>query len=188
LTRMDDRRSGVHGREGRSALVVGSLSSLNLQEVRVITFFGIDPGVNGGIAYLCQGVATLYSFKDRTLGDMVKLFDLVFKGVRGESKVILERVHAMPSKFRGCSTSWTLAENYATLKTLLTVYEVPYEVVLPEKWQTVMGVRIKKTKQKVDKKKINREKAQALFPKTAGITLDTADALLIAEYNRRTHR
>ena len=166
-----------------------------------MTFIGIDPGVNGGIASIqCEtslrsGVVEMHSFRDMTLQDIVWLFSRLFGGgTRPVGQfVMLERVHAMPSTFRGCATSWTLAESYATIKTLLTVYEVPFEVVLPEKWQTVIGVRIKHTKgkkleDKVDKKKINREKAQALFPKVSGITKDTADALLLAEYNRRTHK
>lgn len=131
----------------------------------------------------------LWSFRDKTLQDIVALFSKLFLHTyRGEVLATLERVHAMPSKFRGCSTSWTLAESFATIKTLLTVYEIPWELALPEKWQVVMGVRIKKTKKKVDKKKINCEKAQALFPKVFGINKDNADALLLAEYNRRTHK
>ena len=157
-------------------------------------YFGIDPGVRGGIARIsCVNgklkAVELWSFTDHTLHDLVGLFSSLFQHTfYREILVTLERVHALPSTFRGCSTSWTLAENFSAIKTLLTMHEIPFELVLPEKWQTVMGVRIKKTEKKVDKKKINREKAQALFPKLAGITKDTADALLIAEYNRRTHK
>lgn len=161
-------------------------------------FVGIDPGVSGGIAVMnitpdlkiAPGIVEMHSFRDMTMADTVYLFDRLFGSPTRDDKlhVMLERVHAMPSKFRGCSTSWTLAESFAMVKTLLTVHEVPWEMVLPEKWQTEIGVRIKKTKKKVDKKKINREKAQALFPRLAGITKDTADALLLAEYCRRTHR
>lgn len=150
--------------------------------------FGIDPGVNGGIAKIDGATVSLFSFADHTLSEMVGLFSALFEDDRMLKKVMLERVHAMPSTFRGCSTSWALAEGFSMIKTLLTVYQVPFELVLPEKWQGALGVRVKKSRKKVDKKKINREKAQALFPRLIGITKDTADALLIAEYARRTYR
>lgn len=154
------------------------------------TFVGIDPGVSGGIAIMNTGIIEMHSFRDMTLQDTVALFDRLFGSPTRNAtlRVMLERVHAMPSHIRGCMTSWILCESFMMIKTLLTVHEVPWEMVLPEKWQMEIGVRIKKSKVKVDKKKINREKAQALFPRLAGITLDTADAVLIAEYARRTHR
>jgi hypothetical protein len=153
-----------------------------------VILVGIDPGVSGGIAKI-EGVnVTLFSFRDHTIQDLVGLFAVVFARGQGEMFVMLERVHAMPSTFRGCSTSWTLAENFSTIKTLLAVHEVPYEMVPPEKWQLALGCRWPKSVKYGKRKKLLREKAQALFPKVPSINKDTADALLLAEYNRRTHR
>lgn len=154
-------------------------------------YVGIDPGVNGAIAMINdRGKVCLYPLRDMTLQSMVFLFESIFVIGQGGPPMIvmLERLHALPSSFRGCSTSWTLSGSYHSIKTLLAVYEVKVDEVLPAKWQSEIGVTIKKSKVKVDKKKINREKAQFLFPKVEGINLDTADALLIAEYCRRIHK
>lgn len=147
--------------------------------------YGCDPGVSGGLARMDGRDIELYSFKDHTLQEIVNLFDSLFDSEVEDKFVMLEQLQPLPSFIRGCKASWVLAESYATIKTLLTVHKVPFELVLPQKWQKFMGLVIKKTKKKIDKKKLNREKAQALFPRLGTITLETADALLIATYCKR---
>lgn len=155
-------------------------------------FYGIDPGVNGGIAKLGSPheEVELYSFQDLTIGEMVTLFRETFAGHTVKFSVMVEQLQPLPSFIRGCKASWVLAENYSMIKTLLTVHYAVFQLVRPSVWQAEFGLVIpkSKTKKKVDKKKLNREKAQALFPRTSGISKETADALLIAEYARRTHR
>lgn len=155
------------------------------------TFYGIDPGVSGGIAKMEEGIVMeLRSFQDLTMREMVELFDEIFPGTIPHPYILLEQLQPLPSFIRGCKASWVLAENYSMIKTMLTVKRVPFVLVRPIVWQTEFGLVIPKTKskKKIDKKKLNREKAQQLFPRVDFITKDTADALLIAEYSRRLHQ
>jgi hypothetical protein len=59
---------------------------------------------------------------------------------------------------------------------------------LPEKWQKGMDCKFPKSTKYAQRKKLLRTKAQSLFPKVEGVTKDTCDALLIAEYCRRTYK
>jgi hypothetical protein len=63
---------------------------------------------------------------------------------------------------------------------LLTGEEFPFEEVSPQKWQKAMGCMTK------GDKNVSKAKAQQLFPQLK-ITHAIADALLIAEYARRTY-
>lgn len=157
--------------------------------VEAVIYYGIDCGVSGGIAQIKnRNDISLYSFKDCTIKDIVGLFSMIFGNDGDERFVIVERVHAMPSKFRGCSTSWTLAESFSVVRTLLAVEEVPYELVLPQTWQKAMRCKFDKSVNYTKRKKLLMTEAQSLFPNLQDITRDTADALLIAEYCRRVHK
>ena len=63
---------------------------------------------------------------------------------------------------------------------LVTAAELPFEFVVPAKWQRAMGCLTK------GDKKVSYRKAQELFPHVK-VTHWNADALLIAEYARRTY-
>ena len=153
-------------------------------------YYGIDAGSSGGLARIVDENIKLWSFEDHTIPEMVGLFHLVFQDqdLSAARKVMLEKLQPLPSFLRGGRASWVLAQSYATIKTLLSVHNMAYEEVRPAIWQKEFGLVVKKSKKRIDKKKLNREKAQALFPGIMGITLATSDALLIAEYNRRTHK
>jgi hypothetical protein len=60
----------------------------------------------------------------------------------------------------------------------LTAADVPFDEVLPVKWQTVMGCR------SGGDKNITKARAQQLFPHVK-VTHAIADALLLAEFCRR---
>jgi hypothetical protein len=67
------------------------------------------------------------------------------------------------------------------LQAVLTALRVPYERVRPQAWQKAMGCLTK------GDKNVSKRRAQELFP-SLKVTHATADALLIAEFNRRTAR
>lgn len=149
--------------------------------------FGIDPGVSGGIASMERGKVTLFSFQNLTMQETIDLLATLFS-IPDDKFVMLEKLQPLPSFLRGCKTSWILSGHYHMLKTLLSVHKVSFDEVRPQVWQSALGCITPKTKdkdKKVDKKKLNREKAQALFPEVKKINACTADALLIAEYARR---
>ena len=138
-------------------------------------FIGIDPGLSGGIAFIPDN-GTPWAHKmpetDRDLIDLLRdsinLFD---------ARATLELVHSSPQM--GVKSAFTFGEGYGRLQMALTAMGIPYERVRPAMWQKAMGCLTK------GDKNVSKRKAQELFPDLK-ITHAIADALLIAEYNRRT--
>lgn len=150
-------------------------------------FLGVDPGVNGTMTIITskrQWVMTI-SFSGLSTMQISRYLDL--SDYDDEAFCVLERVHAMPSKFRGSSSSWELAESFSMLKTILTLRGVPFSQVLPERWQKELKLPAKGDKTYDAHKKVLHQRAQALYPK-ANLLKGTADSLLIAEYARRTFK
>jgi hypothetical protein len=142
-------------------------------------YLGIDPGKSGGMAALSSTGSTkwAYKFENMTERDLADIFESI-----SGSKVftVMERLHAMPARFRGNVGNWNLGEHYGMLKGFLFAYRIPFELVVPQKWQKAIGCLSK------GDKNVTKSKAQALFPDRV-ITHWNADAYLIAEYNRRTY-
>ena len=135
------------------------------------TITGIDPGQTGGIAFISGD--NMYAYKmPETEKDIVELLcsypDLV---------IFLESVHSFPGQ--GVSSTFKFGKGYGFLRGVITALEIPLHDVTPQKWQKFMGCMSK------GDKNVTKQKAQQLFPKLK-ITHATADAILIAEYGRRT--
>ena len=74
-------------------------------------YIGIDPGKNGGIAVLGSDYVSCVVYSDTELLNACRMFE-------GMNVICyLEHVHAMP--------------NQGVLK----AYEIPYELVTPQKWK-----------------------------------------------------
>lgn len=134
---------------------------------------GIDPGASGGIAIVGPGIAEAHKMP-KTDRD---LLDLLAELAPRASIAILERLQPMP--MRGCIAAWKLGQSYGSLRMALAAARVPYELVTPGKWQRALGCLSR------GDKNVTKAKAQALFPDLR-IIHATADALLLAEYGRRT--
>lgn len=80
---------------------------------------------------------------------------------------------------QGVSSAFTFGFGAGVLYGVLSSCRIPYEEVSPIKWQTLLGCRTG------GDKNISKAKAQSLFP-SVKITHAVADALLLAEYMRRT--
>jgi hypothetical protein len=138
-------------------------------------YIGIDPGLSGGIAFVPE-IGTPWAHKmpetDRDLLDL--LSDNISLHT---ATAMLELVHSSPQM--GVKSAFTFGEGYGRLQAILTALSVPYERIRPQAWQKAMGCLTK------GDKNVSKRRAQELFP-TLKVTHATADALLIAEYNRRT--
>jgi hypothetical protein len=138
-------------------------------------YIGIDPGLSGGIAFI-PNLGDPWAHKmpetDRDLIDL--LSDSISLA---EPRAMLELVHSSPQM--GVKSAFTFGEGYGRLQAILTALRVPYERIRPQAWQKAMGCLTK------GDKNVSKRRAQELFP-TLKVTHATADALLIAEYNRRT--
>lgn len=138
---------------------------------------GIDPGKLGGMAYIneAQNEIETIAFEKATERDIL---DAVIRWTyMYQPYAIIEKVASSPQM--GVCSAFTFGKSYGFLRGLLTG-RTPFEEVSPQKWQKAMGCLTK------GDKNVSKAKAQQLFPQLK-ITHATADALLLAEYARRTY-
>ncbi len=134
---------------------------------------GIDPGVNGGIAWITDGKACVEKMPD-TLQDLWELLQSI--KTNGPCYAIIEQVHSSPQM--GVKSAFTFGQGFGNLEMALTAAGIPFERVRPQVWQKALGCLTK------GDKNVSKRKAQELFP-SIKITHAIADSLLIAEYGRR---
>jgi crossover junction endodeoxyribonuclease RuvC len=143
-----------------------------------VLFIGIDPGCSGGVAVLDEFGKHDRTFKlDGTDADVAGF--LLSVAESGDCFAMVEKVHAMPKQ--GVTSVFTFGRSLGFIHGLLTAYRVPFEEVSPQRWQKFMECRTK------GDKNVSKAKAQQLWP-SVKITHANADALLIAEYGRRTRK
>lgn len=141
-------------------------------------YIGIDPGVEGGIAWTDDdGLDPQCAKMPQTDRDVFELLRDV--GCLGSScRAVLEFVRASPQM--GVVSAFTFGCGYGGLRMALAATGIPFDHVLPRKWQGAMGCLSR------GDKNVTKRRAQELFPH-AKVTHAVADALLLAEYCRRTH-
>lgn len=135
---------------------------------------GLDPGVSGGIAVLCNGTVDTIKLSE-TEADIA---EFLRQWTNGDDcvKAYLERVSAMPKQ--GVSSTFKFGTSYGFLRGLLIGLRIPFESVTPGEWQRRMRCLSR------GDKKVTRSRAQELFPQVKVINA-IADAILIAEFGRR---
>jgi Holliday junction resolvasome RuvABC endonuclease subunit len=138
-----------------------------------MTTIGIDPGTNGGIAWITDGRACAEKMPD-TLQDLWELVQDIQSN--GQCHAFVEQVHSSPQM--GVKSAFTFGQGFGQLEMALTAAGIPFERVRPQVWQKSLGCMTK------GDKNITKRKAQELFPEIK-ITHAIADSLLIAEYGRR---
>ena len=141
-------------------------------------YIGIDPGKNGGIAIIDSDGVIAFPFSEERL-----LIEL--DGIAQEYECIcyLEHVHAMPKQ--GVSSTFNFGMNFGFIQGVLKAYEIPYELVTPQKWKKEFSC--------TSDKNTSIEVCKRLFPyvnlkATERCKKDhdgMAEALLLAEYGRR---
>jgi hypothetical protein len=145
-------------------------------------FIGMDPGKSGAVAVLATdgtllGVCRL----SETPKDVVDCLREITKEF--EPVVALEKVGVMPGE--GVSGAFSFGTIAGGLEWACVCLDFRYEKVTPQAWQKGMGVPTRGTATKTEHKNSLKAKAQALFPRHK-VTLYDADALLLAEFARRT--
>jgi len=139
-------------------------------------YVGIDPGQSGGLAWVnTNGVPTAIAFSKVTEKDL--WIDPLSRLDALTAYAMIENVHSMPKQ--GVASSFKFGRNFGKIEGLLIASSVPYELVSPQVWQRRMGCLTH------GDKNVSKAAAQRLFPQLK-ITHAIADALLIAEYCRRT--
>jgi hypothetical protein len=137
-------------------------------------YIGIDPGVSGGIAAVtAAGDVRLVSAMPATERDV---FNLLGSLSGDPCRAVLEFVRSSPQM--GVTSAFTFGRGYGGLRMALVAVGIPFDEVVPRKWQTALQCTTK------GNKNVSKKRAQELFPKVR-VTHATADALLLAEYCRR---
>ena len=131
---------------------------------------GIDPGVNGGIAWLTNGKAYAEKMPD-TLQDLWELLRDIASD--GKYKAYLEQVSSSPQM--GVKSAFTFGNGFGHLEMALTAAGIPFHRGRPQVWQKAMGCMTK------GDKNVSKRRSQELFP-SIKVTHAIADALLIAAY------
>lgn len=147
-----------------------------------MVFIGIDPGASSGAYALIgsDGVPTFTSnftcWKD--VGAFLKQFEN-----QTQVLVALEKVNANP--VRGAKACFTFGENFGGWQALLQVFNIPYILVPPPRWQKeLLGTFPKgESKKRAYSFATKRWPSMNLLVKQDGVI----DALCIALYARKEH-
>ena len=142
-------------------------------------YIGIDPGKSGAIAIIKDREIKLSPFSEDIYKDW--LYD-ISKSV-DKSFCVLEKVGAMPKQ--GVTSMFNFGTNFGYIQGLLKAYEVPFELVTPQKWKKEYSVTSDKNTSVAVAKRIfpdvNLKKSGRCKKDDDGL----AEALLMAEYARR---
>ena len=142
-------------------------------------YIGIDPGKSGAIAIIKSGDVMLSPFSEDIYKDW--LYDISKSGEK--SFCVLEKVGAMPGQ--GVTSMFNFGTNFGYIQGLLKAYEVPFELVTPQKWKKEYSVTSDKNTSVAVAKRIfpdvNLKKSDRCKKDDDGL----AEALLMAEYARR---
>ena len=152
-------------------------------------YAGIDPGLGGAVAvnvnlapikFYDTPTITLKK-RDYDIQEMVSI--LVKIRNTGQAHIGIEAVHAMPGQ--GVTSMFSFGRGLGLWEGIVAALGIPYTMVTPQAWKKLLLDGMPKEKD------ASVVRAKQLFP-TADITLKKhhgrADALLIAEYIRRTNR
>ena len=157
-------------------------------------FIGIDPGKKGGLVGL-KDKSVFYTKMPTTEKEIWSWIRALYKCRPASGcKCFIEWIN--PGMIgSGKSSMSKLFGSYMQLRGFLVAANIPFQTVMPHKWQKTLGIapRNKKTEtQGMWKDRLVNE-ARKLFPKlpiwkgTASVQRAIADALLIAHYCKTQH-
>lgn len=164
-------------------------------------YIGVDPGASGGIAVLDETGAVLLARAtpetDQEQLALVRAFlsmdietgaSVEQARIRIPVHAVLERVWSSPQM--GVASAFKFGLNVGAWRMALAALLIPFDEVVPQKWQTAMGCRTGGgrlgARNVTAAKNLTKRRATALFPNLK-VTHAIADALLIAEFCRRLH-
>ena len=145
---------------------------------------GIDPGKSGGIAIWRPNYKTETKKMPDDLIELVEWFDYMLKICH--PIVFVEKVQLRPDDIVGnpgkAFRIQKMLADFEKLKTIMTVTDIPFCMVNPMKWQSVLKLRVKGEEKPARKHRYQREAAK-LYPEVKA-TLWNSDALLIMHFGR----
>lgn len=131
----------------------------------------IDPGKSGALAWIDnEGIYHSENCPD-TISEMADLAIKVFTESNGNSKAIIESVHAMSGQ--GVTSMFSFGENFGAWQGIISSLGIPIIEVTPKKWQKIIG---NLPKEKEERKKAIKDYVQKRIPYIKA-TLKNADAI-----------
>ena len=139
----------------------------------------IDPGASGSVCYYDGNSVRAHNMPE-TVGDLIEFFRTIDK----DTVVVMEEVSGFIGKPHPGSRMFNFGLGYGQLQGVIQTLGFRLELVRPLKWQKALGLHRRKGMTPSEWKRKLRAEAQRLYPDIK-VTLKTADALLILEYQRR---
>lgn len=144
-------------------------------------YLGIDPGKNGGIAYinhLNDVIVTPYSDID-----LITLCKAMNSSPVVQYVCCLEQVHAFPGQ--SAQSQFNFGESFGFIRGVLESFNIPYQQVSPMRWKKEFGL--------TSDKQLSIDVCKRLFPSVSLRATERckkdhdgmAEALLMAEYAKR---
>ena len=144
---------------------------------------GIDPGANGALVALFDGKPVIYKFKDT---DPCEAITDIIGMTEDHAAGLVAYVELVGGYIGGegapGSAMFNFGEGCGYIRGLLRALNVKAIYVRPQAWQK--GLPGMTSLKGPARKRALRDEAQRRFP-AVKVTLDNADALLLAEYGRR---
>ena len=149
-------------------------------------FIGIDPGMNGGVAFIKPEMQNDYTTVVRcpkTTAEMALALGAGM-GTTAPSDIVLfiEHVWAFPGD--GKVSAFRFGYNYGLWKGISAAFELDVYNIQPRKWQGIYDMPA--NMQPRVRKKWLKELAESLFPNIK-ITYNVSDAVLIANYAKECY-
>ena len=153
----------------------------NILDISNNTYIGVDIGINGGIAFICNDM--LYTFKitndtkylAHRLSNIMRMFN--------NDKVIcyIEKQQAFPKQ--GVCSVFKLGYGYGIVTGTIEALGIPTVHIRPRQWMSHYTL----PKDKKDRKNTLKIMAQDLYP-SHKVVLWNSDAIMLAHYAMNTHR
>lgn len=146
------------------------------------TFAAIDPGKSGGVAVITvagnQSSISLHKMPE----DLAELQEILPFGCT----VVIENVPPFVGRLIPSSASFKLGKSAGWVEGYCAGRQHPVILVTPKKWQAPLGIP-KGSKTQAQWKSALKGEASRRYPAAEGLTLATADALLIADWFKSQH-
>jgi len=141
----------------------------------------IDPGKQGGYAIGWDGLTNIHLHKIEEDFEFVEHIKDLKRHPDVESiEAVVELVPPFAGKMIPSSTSFKLGKSCGFLEGCLRMAEIPFTLVRPQEWQKGLSGLSGLTSGK--RKKVLMNHAKQFFPQVKGLTLKTADAILILRH------
>lgn len=142
------------------------------------SYAAIDPGLGGGIAVWVDGKITLHPMPE----DQAELADILPWGC----SVAIEKVPPYVGRLIPSSASFKLGKSAGWVEGFCVGRHHQVILVTPQSWQAGLGIP-KADKTQSQWKSALKAEASRRCPMVEGLTLKTADALLILGWHLRHH-